>query len=112
MNAAISQRRKTRISTRSLDRTLEAGGTAPADENPSANPQHKTNSDERVKLVQNALQQLAEEFRHALVLKEIDGLSYDEIANVLNIPIGTVRSRIFRARKEMTERLRRVLADD
>ena len=51
------------------------------------------------------------EFRQPLVLKEIDNFSYEEIAGVLNIPIGTVRSRIFRARKELTERLKRLFED-
>jgi RNA polymerase sigma-70 factor (ECF subfamily) len=43
------------------------------------------------------------------VLREIDGLSYEEIATVMNCPIGTVRSRIFRARETIAERLRPLL---
>ena len=58
--------------------------------------------------MQQALLQLPEEFRQPLVMKEMDGFSYEEISSVLNIPIGTVRSRIFRARRELTERLERV----
>jgi RNA polymerase sigma-70 factor (ECF subfamily) len=42
------------------------------------------------------------------VLKEIDGFSYEQIAEVLDIPLGTVRSRIFRARQELLERLERL----
>ncbi len=53
-----------------------------------------------------ALQELPEELRTAITLREIDGLSYEEIAQIMNCPIGTVRSRIFRAREAIAERLR------
>ena len=53
--------------------------------------------------------QFPEELRTAIVLREIDGLSYEEIATVMNCPIGTVRSRIFRARETIAERLRPLL---
>lgn len=112
MNAAISRRRKQRVATTSLDRHAEESGMDPADQNENSDPQRQMASSEHVRLVQEALSQLAEEFRQPLVLKEIDGLRYDEIATILDIPIGTVRSRIFRARREMTERLSRILGDD
>ena len=60
---------------------------------------------DRQRLVQQALSELSEEFRTALVLKEIDGMSYDEIADVVEVPLGTVRSRIHRARLELREKL-------
>ena len=53
-----------------------------------------------------ALQELPEELRTAITLREIDGMSYEEIAQIMNCPIGTVRSRIFRAREAIAERLR------
>lgn len=56
-----------------------------------------------------ALGQLPEELRQALVLREIEGLSYDEIALVMDCPIGTVRSRIFRARDAISVRIRPML---
>jgi RNA polymerase sigma-70 factor (ECF subfamily) len=46
------------------------------------------------------------------VLREIDGMSYDEIASALEIPVGTVRSRIFRARQELTDRLKRLFPEE
>ncbi len=59
--------------------------------------------------VNAAIQALSEDLRQAIVLREIDGLSYEEIAEVMNCPIGTVRSRIFRAREAIAVRLRPVL---
>ena len=112
MNAAISRRRKNRVNTTSLDGFVEASGSNPVDNSPNSNPQQQLNSAEHVRLVREALAQLAEEFRQPLVLKEIDGLAYEEIASILNIPIGTVRSRIFRARREMMERLERILGNE
>jgi RNA polymerase sigma-70 factor, ECF subfamily len=47
--------------------------------------------------------------RQAITLREIEGLSYEEIADVMNCPIGTVRSRIFRAREAIAQRLRPLL---
>jgi RNA polymerase sigma-70 factor (ECF subfamily) len=56
-----------------------------------------------------AMEGLPDELRTAIVLREIDGLSYDEIASIMNCPIGTVRSRIFRAREAIAARLRPLL---
>jgi RNA polymerase sigma factor RpoE len=59
--------------------------------------------------VNAAMEALPEELRTAIVLREIDGLSYEEIANIMDCPIGTVRSRIFRAREAVALRLRPLL---
>ncbi len=59
--------------------------------------------------VTQAMEALPEELRTAITLREIDGLSYEEIAEVMNCPIGTVRSRIFRAREAIAEKLRPLL---
>ena len=111
MNAAISGKRKLRLPTTSLDTQVENTGVQPVDERSDTDPGHQMASAERVRLVQQSLLELAEEFRQPLVLKEMDGFSYEEIASILNIPIGTVRSRIFRARRELTERLHRLFDD-
>jgi RNA polymerase sigma-70 factor (ECF subfamily) len=52
---------------------------------------------------------LPEELRSAIMLREIEGMSYEEIAAIMNCPIGTVRSRIFRARETIAEQLRPLL---
>jgi RNA polymerase sigma-70 factor (ECF subfamily) len=59
--------------------------------------------------VNAAIDALSEDLRQAITLREIEGLSYEEIADVMNCPIGTVRSRIFRAREAIAERLRPLL---
>jgi RNA polymerase sigma-70 factor (ECF subfamily) len=59
--------------------------------------------------VNAAIDALSEDLRQALTLREIEGLSYEEIAEVMNCPIGTVRSRIFRAREAVAQRLRPLL---
>ncbi len=60
-------------------------------------------------VVNAAIEALSEDLRQAITLREIEGLSYEEIAAVMNCPIGTVRSRIFRAREAIAERLRPLL---
>ena len=59
--------------------------------------------------VNAAMDALPDELRHAIVLREIEGLSYEEIAGIMNCPIGTVRSRIFRAREAVAAKLRPLL---
>ena len=111
LNAAISNKRRQRVPTTSLENYVAAAGVVPHDKNSDADPERQLASDEHVCLVREALLQLAKEFRQPLVLKEMDGFSYEEIASILDIPIGTVRSRIFRARKELTERLQRLFGE-
>jgi RNA polymerase sigma-70 factor (ECF subfamily) len=57
------------------------------------------------------VESLPEELRTAITLREVDGLSYEEIAEAMNCPIGTVRSRIFRAREAIDETLRPLLSE-
>jgi RNA polymerase sigma-70 factor (ECF subfamily) len=67
---------------------------------------------ELAQAVQAALEGLPEELRAALSLREFDGLSYEEIADVMGCPVGTVRSRIFRAREVVDSRVRVQLAGE
>ena len=66
------------------------------------NPERLLVAQQTVESVSRALKRLPEELRTAITLREIDGLSYEEIANIIDCPIGTVRSRIFRARESMS----------
>jgi RNA polymerase sigma-70 factor (ECF subfamily) len=60
-------------------------------------------------VVERAMQQLPDDLRTAIVLREIEGLSYEEIAEAMDCPVGTVRSRIFRAREAIDKRLQPLL---
>ncbi|MDH4393924.1 MAG: RNA polymerase sigma factor RpoE [Aquabacterium sp.] len=66
-------------------------------------------SKEIAQAVNAAIEALSEDLRQAITLREIEGLSYEEIAELMNCPIGTVRSRIFRARESIAQRLRPLL---
>lgn len=72
-------------------------------------PESELMSQQIAQTVNQTLDSLPEELRTAIVLREIDGLSYEEIANIMSCPIGTVRSRIFRAREAISEQLRPLL---
>ena len=66
-------------------------------------------SKEIASAVNAAIEALSEDLRQAITLREIEGLSYEEIADAMNCPIGTVRSRIFRAREAIAARLKPLL---
>ena len=66
-------------------------------------------SKEIAEMVNSAMEALPEELRQAITLREIEGLSYEEISEAMNCPIGTVRSRIFRAREAISERIKPLL---
>lgn len=72
-------------------------------------PENELMSKQVACVVNDSLQRLPEDLRTALTLREIDGLSYEEIAEVMNCPVGTVRSRIFRAREKIAVDLRPLL---
>lgn len=75
-------------------------------------PENAYFGNELAKRVQSALEGLPEELRAALSLREFDGLSYEEIADVMACPVGTVRSRIFRAREVVDSCVRAQVAGE
>ena len=75
----------------------------------SETPENLLLTPEIAQTVEEAIQSLPEELRIAITLRELEGLSYEEIAQVMGCPIGTVRSRIFRAREAIAHRLRPLL---
>ena len=111
VNAASTAKRRRRIETTSLDRLRDSGQLA-LDPSPTANPDYNITLAEKESQIQKSLHSIAEEFRQPLVLREIDEMSYDEIAMALEIPVGTVRSRIFRARQELSDRLKRLFPEE
>ena len=74
----------------------------------SETPEGLVLTDEIRTVVNQAIESLPEDLRMAIVHRELDGMSYEEIAAVMNCPVGTVRSRIFRAREAIDRRLREV----
>ena len=75
----------------------------------SETPEAILASKEIAMMVNAAMEALPEELRQAITLREIDGLSYEEIADAMSCPIGTVRSRIFRAREAISEKVKPML---
>ena len=103
VNAATDQlrRRKKTESTMTLDDEEH-----PVDlPDPTPGPQEQAERSERADRVRTALAQLTENHRRILVLREVNGLNYDEIAEVLELTPGTVKSRLARARRELREKL-------
>lgn len=75
-------------------------------------PEHELLRQEIEMTVTHAVDQLPDDLRTAITLREVDGLSYEEISEAMSCPIGTVRSRIFRAREAIDARLRPLLDNE
>jgi len=99
-NIASTRRRRRRREV-SLDHFCEASGTEPADEAIDS----KDDRDDAIYRVRKAMGDLGERFRTVLVLRHLEGYSYETIADILELPVGTVRSRIHRGRNELRRRL-------
>jgi len=83
-----------------------------SEESESATPEALLLAGADQELVRKALEELPAQFREVLVLRELEGLSYKEIADVVNIPIGTVMSSLARARQRLREALVKCLAKE
>jgi len=106
INTAISLKRKHR-STISIDAGQGAGGVLePLDVSEFSQPDHALEMAEEERMLQAALSRLSPEHRTVLVMKDIEGQKYEVMAEVLQVPIGTIRSRLHRARLELREILR------
>ena len=68
-------------------------------------PEYLLMNDEIVKVIKSAIEKLPEEMKVAIMLREFEGMSYEDIAQTMECPVGTVRSRIFRAREAIDEKL-------
>ena len=75
----------------------------------SETPEAVLASKEIAEIINTAMEALPEELRQAITLREIEGLSYEEISEAMNCPIGTVRSRIFRAREAISAKVKPLL---
>jgi RNA polymerase sigma-70 factor, ECF subfamily len=72
----------------------------------SENPENALTRDQLASVIDQAIRDLPDDLRSAVTLREFDGLSYEQIAEIMDCPVGTVRSRIFRAREAIDERIR------
>ncbi len=108
-NMAISRRRRDKP-TVSVEQAREELGHEPADR--GAGPADRLERHERACQVQAGLGRVSQEHRAILVLREVDGCAYEEIAEILGLPVGTIRSRLHRARMQLREQLKDVLQED
>ncbi len=108
-NAAASLTRRKRA-VLSVEEARESFGREPVDK--GAGPPAQMEEQERRRQIQAAIAALPEEFRTVLVLREMEGYCYEEIAEILDLPVGTVRSRLHRARLQLRQMLKQVLLFD
>lgn len=107
-NYLVSQGRRAPTTTE-FD-SEEAEGFEDAEQLRNINtPENELMSKQIAETVNKAMESLPDELKTAITLREIEGLSYEDIAGMMNCPIGTVRSRIFRAREAIAEKLRPLL---
>jgi len=105
MNAAIDSARKRRpqVSVDATDASEEEGKAPFVLEDKGPGPREKASKHERREWVRRAVEALSPDHRAVLVLREWEGLSYEEIAGMLDLELGTVMSRLFYARKKLGE---------
>jgi RNA polymerase sigma-70 factor (ECF subfamily) len=102
VNTAISLKRKKRVIARIDGRNGEAL-IEPHDPSEFSQPGHALEQAEQEQRIHRALARLSPEHRTVLVMKELEGQKYEEMAETLGVPIGTIRSRLHRARLELRE---------
>lgn len=104
-NVCIDElRKRKKLETQSLDETFTDSDDAkytPVDTSPT--PEQSLESKEKAEVIYKAIDSLAPDYRAAIILRDINGLSYEEIATVQSCSIGTVKSRINRGRKQLQE---------
>jgi RNA polymerase sigma-70 factor (ECF subfamily) len=108
MNLALSHRRRRRP-VDSLEVVKERLGEEPVAQQPAA--AHDLIERERAALLQRALLELQDDHRQILVLRELEGCTYETIGEILELPVGTVRSRLFRARAQLKQHLEKLLPE-
>jgi RNA polymerase sigma-70 factor, ECF subfamily len=101
-NTAISLKRKQRVALSIHGGRNGQAGIDPLDAS-ETNPGHALEKAEQDRRIQEALNRLSPEHRAVLVLKEMEGQKYEVIAEILGVPVGTIRSRLHRARMELRE---------
>ncbi|MBI3837960.1 MAG: sigma-70 family RNA polymerase sigma factor [Planctomycetia bacterium] len=108
-NQAISRRRREKPLV-SVEQVQEASGHEPVDR--CGPPESKLEQQERAAQVRAALAKVSDEHRAILILREVDDCPYEQIAEILDLPIGTIRSRLHRARLQLRDQLKGVFQED
>ena len=112
VNTAISLRRKQRVSV-SIDSARNGEFPIdPLDPSEQSRPGHALERAEQERRIQQALSRLSPEHRAVLVMKDMEGQKYETMAEILQVPIGTIRSRLHRARLELRELLEQSERDE
>lgn len=101
VNSAISFKRKQRGARRLGVADVDRGGLEPQDPSEISQPDRVLQLADEERRIQAALARLSAEHRAVLVMKDIDGMKYEDMAEVLEVPIGTIRSRLHRARMDL-----------
>jgi RNA polymerase sigma-70 factor (ECF subfamily) len=109
-NLCIDHYRSVRKERETIDRDVDAGELTPA--SATGSPMAALEQRDRVALLRQALAELPETLRTAVVLRDLQELSYQEIADQLHLPEGTVKSRINRGRTELARQVRKLRGDD
>ena len=106
------RRSKTRAAAFSLDEPIQGNDSESGHEIPDSTyePQRLLENTEMAEQIQLSLAQLPEKLRAAVILHDVEGLPYDEIAQIVGCPLGTVKSRLFNARMQLREKLSGYLA--
>lgn len=104
VNTAISWKRKQKPALGLYD-PERPGGVDPADPSVSVQPGHALETAEEERRIHAALARLSPEHRSVLVMKDMEGMKYEVMAEILQVPIGTIRSRLHRARLELRDLL-------
>ena len=109
-NASIDYLRKRRINALSLDRPMETKDGTVEIEVPdySFHPEHDLIRKQQRVSIEEAIDSLPKKYRDVIVYRHKDDKSYEEIADLLDIPVGTVKARIFRARELLKKKLKNV----
>jgi RNA polymerase sigma-70 factor (ECF subfamily) len=109
-NLCIDHYRSVRKERETIDRDVDAGELTPAA--PGQNAFQALEQADRVELLRKAMAELPDTLRRAVVMRDLKEMSYQEIADQLNLPEGTVKSRINRGRTELARQVQRIREED
>ena len=110
-NNCIDFLRKKKLKTYSIDQPIQHKDEEIQIELPASDPtpERQLLTDEQTRIIQQAIEELPPLYRHVILLRHQEEKSYEEIAEILDVPIGTVKARIFRAREMLNKRIKELL---